>query len=117
LPSTGKVRSNPNVAEVTLLVVKAASLGFKPVRPTSKWYVVTSTPLVVAGGVLPAALTVTAIGAVWVSEPEIPVTTTVAFPAAADDDAAKLTGCATPAARVNVAGVAVTPAGTPLIEI
>lgn len=52
---------------------------------------------------------------VWVSEPEVPVKRTVELAAAADVAATKLIVCETPGDSVNVAGVAVTPAGSPEI--
>src|SRR5215472_9708444 len=48
--------------------------------------------------------------------PSFPVNVTVAVIAAALDEAANVTLCELPTATLNEAGVAVTPAGSPLIE-
>lgn len=60
-----------------------------------------------------AAATVSAKVAVCVSDPETAVTVTVACEAAALDAAANVMLCAAPGARASVAGVAVTPPGSP----
>jgi hypothetical protein len=52
----------------------------------------------------------------WVSDPEVPLRVSVALPAAAVDAAVSVTLCAVPGVSVSVAGLAVTPVGSPLIE-
>lgn len=47
--------------------------------------------------------------------PDVPVNVTVALPAAAVDAADRVTFCAVPGVRVRVDGVAVTPAGRPVV--
>jgi hypothetical protein len=56
---------------------------------------------------------VTATVAACVRDPETPESVTVALPATAADDAASIIDCAVPGVRVRVAGVAVTPEGSP----
>jgi hypothetical protein len=51
---------------------------------------------------------------VWLSEPEVPVRVTVAFPVAADELAEKTSVCDCPGVRVRVEGEVVTPWGRPL---
>jgi hypothetical protein len=60
------------------------------------------------------AVMVRAMVAVWLSLPEVPVRVTVAEPAVTALLAVRVTLCAVPAAKVSVAGFAVTPAGSPL---
>jgi hypothetical protein len=52
--------------------------------------------------------------AVWVSEPEMPVKTTLAFPGWALLPAVRAMLCGAPGVSERVAGVAVIPAGIPL---
>lgn len=66
--------------------------------------------------VVVAPVTVSASGAEWVSDPDVPVNSTVAVLEGAEDAAARLTGCGVPGTSVNVEGVAVTPGGTPETE-
>jgi hypothetical protein len=65
------------------------------------------------GGGPATACTVSATEAAWVDCPAVPVNVKVAVVAAAPDAALTFTLCEPPAARLNDAGVAVTPAGTP----
>ena len=61
-----------------------------------------------------AAATVSATLAVWVSDPEIPVRVMALLPATAVDAAVRVTFCKAPGVRVKAAGLAVTPAGSPV---
>jgi hypothetical protein len=62
-----------------------------------------------------AAVVVSAMVAVCDSAPEVPVIVTVLFAVVTLAPAVKLMVCATPAERVRLAGLAVTPLGSPLI--
>jgi len=66
-----------------------------------------------AGG---AAEIVAARLAEWVREPEVAMKVSVTLPAAAVETAVSVTLCALPGVSVSVAGLAVTPAGSPEIE-
>ncbi len=61
------------------------------------------------------AETVTATVAEWVSVPEVPVKVTVALPGAAPEAAVSVTLCAVPGVKESVAGLAVTPEGSPVM--
>jgi hypothetical protein len=67
--------------------------------------------------VICAPCTVSARGAVCVRLPEVPVNVTVDVEDAAVTAAVSVTVCAIPGARLNVAGLAVTPAGSPVIAM
>jgi hypothetical protein len=60
-----------------------------------------------------AAETVSATPAVWLNVPEVPVNVAVELPAVAVLPAVRVTVFATPGDRVSVAGLAVTPVGSP----
>jgi hypothetical protein len=62
-----------------------------------------------------AAKMVTATVAEWLSVPEVPVKVTEALPAAAVEAAVRVTFCAVPGVNASVAGLAVTPEGSPAI--
>jgi len=62
-----------------------------------------------------ATETVTATVAEWLRVPEVPVKVIVALPAAAVEAAVSVIFCAVPGAKVSVAGLVVTPVGSPLI--
>jgi hypothetical protein len=66
-------------------------------------------------GVAAFAETVAVTIAEWLRAPEVPVKVRVALPAAAVEAAVKVTFCAVPGIKVSIAGLAVTPAGNPLI--
>ena len=70
-----------------------------------------------SGGGAVMAFTLSAMEVEWLRLPEVPVNCTVALPLAADEDAVKLMDCDAPAASVNDEGVAVTPAGRPLMAM
>ena len=62
------------------------------------------------------ACTVRARAAVWLRLPDVPVNVTLAaFVADAESNAVSVVLCGVPGVTVNVAGVAVTPAGRPAI--
>jgi hypothetical protein len=63
---------------------------------------------------VPAAVMVKATLAEWLSEPAVPDRVRAALPARADEDAVIVTCWAVPGVRVSVAGVAVTPSGSPV---
>jgi hypothetical protein len=65
--------------------------------------------------VIGAACTVKASGAVCVKLPDVPVKVTVDVAPAVAIPAVNVVLCATPGVRFNVAGFAVTPAGSPVI--
>ena len=62
-----------------------------------------------------AAATVKATVAAWLSNPEVPVNVVVALPTEAVEAALSVTFCAEPGVNISVAGMAVTPEGSPLI--
>ena len=59
---------------------------------------------------------VSAIVAVWVRAPDVPLSVIVVVPAAVEDPAVSVRVWAAPGVRVKVDGLAVTPAGSPLRE-
>ena len=61
-----------------------------------------------------AAVTVSAMGAVWVRLPDVPVKVMDAMPAVEEDAAVSVRFCAVPGTSVSVDGLAVTPEGKPL---
>jgi hypothetical protein len=67
-----------------------------------------------AGGGGTAAATLSTKAAMWLRLPEVPVNVMVELPVTAFDAAVRVTLCAMPGVSVNVAGLAVTPAGSPL---
>ena len=60
-----------------------------------------------------AAVTVSAVVAVWLKAPELPVRVTVALPIVAFDAAVSVMLCGVPGVSVRVVWLAVTPAGSP----
>src|ERR1017187_8043263 len=71
--------------------------------------------LLEGGVVVEPELTESASVAAWLSEPDVPVKTTLAVPPTAEADAVRFTFWPVPGERVNVDGVAVTPCGRPPI--
>jgi hypothetical protein len=92
----------------------ARTLTFEPVAPATRVRDVGDTVSVKSGGG-GGAETVTATVAEWLRAPDVPVKVTVALPAAAEGAAVRVTFCAVPGVNESVAGLAVTPEGSPVI--
>jgi hypothetical protein len=106
---------SPVMATATVLLKEltavARTLIFEPVSPATK---VTDVGEVESEKLGPdAAEMVVATVAEWLRVPEVPVKVTVALPDAAEDAAVSVTVCGVPGIKVNVAGLAVTPDGSP----
>jgi hypothetical protein len=106
LPSTGKFTKLAKGVEVDVL---RGEHGFRGV-PSVACVVIVIGGYIHAGG----AATVSARVAVWLSEPEVPVKTTLALPGWALLAAVRVTLCGVPGVSESEAGLAVTPAGNPL---
>jgi hypothetical protein len=92
----------------------ANTLTFEPAAPATIASDVGETVSEKSDGGGGGAETVNATEAEWLRVPEVPVNVTVALPATAVDAAVSVTFCAVPGADVSVAGLAVTPLGSPL---
>jgi hypothetical protein len=98
---------------VNLLTAPALTVTVEPAAPAVRLNDVGETAKV-KSGVAAAAAMVRATFAEWLSVPEVLVKVSVAFPAAVEEAAVRVTCCAVPGVRVSIAGLAVTPAGSPL---
>ncbi|WP_236657408.1 hypothetical protein [Acidisarcina polymorpha] len=88
----------------------ARTLTWAPAPPAVKLSVAGETASAKSGG---GAATVRAIAAVWLSVPDVPVKVMVAAPATAVEAAVSVMVWAAPGVKLTVAGVNVTPAGSP----
>jgi hypothetical protein len=96
------------------LAAVARTLTFEPVAPATSERDVGEAESEKLGA--DAAETVVATVAEWLRFPEVPVKVMVALPDAAEDAAVSVTVCAVPGVKVGVAGLAVTPDGSPATE-
>jgi hypothetical protein len=93
----------------------ARTLTDEPVAPATIVSDVGETVNEKSGGGGGGAETVNATVAEWLRAPDVPVTVTVALRAAAVEAAVSVTFCAVPGTSVGVTGLAVTPAGSPVM--
>ena len=92
----------------------ARTLTFEPDVPATRVRDVGDTVRENSGGG-DAAEMVSATVAEWLRVPDVPVKVTVGLPGAASEAAVSVTFCAVPGVNESVAGLAVTPEGSPVI--
>ena len=92
----------------------ARTLSFEPVAPATIVRDVGDTASEKSGGGGDAEMAKATV-AEWLRVPDVPVRVTVALPDAATEAAVSVTFCAVPGVKESVAGLAVTPEGSPVI--
>ncbi len=94
--------------------VVASSVTGEPEFPPVNVWLVGETESEKSAGGAGAAVTARATVAAWLSLPKVPVNTTFTLPTAAELLVDSVTVCAVPGVSAKVAGLAVTPAGSPV---
>ena len=111
-PTGSPVRATATVPEKPLTALAVTLIGI-PAAPAVRLRDA-GDAVSVKSGLAEAATMVRATSAEWLREPDVPDKVSIALPAEADEEAVMVTCWIVPGVRVSVAGVAVTPAGSPV---